>query len=85
MKKILLSLIIALSFLISACTDEEGAIKVLRQNNYKPLSIDGYGWFNGGKEDLYRTKFTAIAPNGDTVKGCVTKGIFKGSTIRLND
>lgn len=29
--------------------------------------------------------FKAVAPNGDTVTGCVTSGWFKGNTVRTND
>jgi hypothetical protein len=47
--------------------------------------VGGYDWFGGGKDDVYRTNFKAIAPNGDTVTGCVTSGWFKGNTIRLDD
>lgn len=71
--------------LTSSCTDEKGATKALERNNYKPIDVGGYGWFDGSKDDVYRTKFKAVAPNGDTITGCVTKGWFKGSTIRLND
>jgi len=59
--------------------------KVLERNGFIPVNIGGYGWFSGSKDDLFVTKFKAIAPNKDTVTGCVTKGIFKGSSIRLND
>lgn len=67
-------------------TDEEGARKALIHSGYKPISVGGYDFFGGGKDDFYKTKFTAVAPNGDVVSGCVTKGAWgKGSTVRLND
>jgi len=77
--------IMAMSALCLSCTDEEGSKKVLLRNGFIPVDIGGYGWFAGSKEDVCVTKFKAIAPNKDTVTGCVTKGLFKGSTIRLND
>ncbi len=70
---------------LAACTDIPNATKALKQSGYKPIYVGGYGWLNGSHGDLYLTNFTAIAPNGDTVSGCVSKGIFKGSTIRLNN
>lgn len=87
-KAILIGLLLILAmiaFALTSCTDEQGARKVLERNNYKPLKVGGYAPFGGGEEDIYKTSFVAIAPNGDTVTGCVTKGAFKGSTIRLDD
>jgi hypothetical protein len=84
-----LIIIIGICFCIiifASCTDKSGTTKCLKQNNFKPIKVGGYGWFNGSEEDFYKTNFTAVAPNGDTISGCVTKGSwFKGSTIRLND
>jgi len=77
-----IALAISLSFL--ACTDEDGAKKTLVRNNYKVIEVGGRGWFCGSKDDVYITKFKAIAPNGDTVTGCVTSGWLKGNTIRLD-
>ena len=68
-----------------SCTDMEGARKTLERNNYKVIEVGGHDWFNGGEQDVYATRFKAIAPNGDTVTGCVTRGLFKGNTIRLDD
>ena len=82
MKKII---IITLTLFITSCTDKEGATKALLHNGYKPLKVGGYGFFAGSKDDVYVTKFEAVAPNGDTITGCVTKGWFKGSTVRTND
>ncbi len=76
-------LLLVLAF--SSCTDNSGATKALERNNYKPIAVGGYGFFAGSDDDIYITNFKAVAPNGDTVTGCVTKGWFKGSTIRLDD
>jgi hypothetical protein len=83
MRKLIITVCLALA--ITSCTDKEGARKALERNGYKPISVGGYGWFAGSKEDLWRTNFTAIAINGDTVTGCVTSGIFKGNTVRTDD
>ena len=71
--------------LFQSCTDEVGAKKTLERSGYKPIKVGGYAWFCGGKEDWYITRFTAIAPNGETVTGYVTRGLFKGNTVRLDD
>ena len=76
---------LAVLFMAVSCTDVNSSTKCLKQNNYKPLKVGGYAFFGGSRDDWYATKFIAIAPNGDTVSGVVTKGVFKGSTIRVND
>lgn len=80
-------LIITISIicLLLSCTDEKGAKRTLEVSGYKPINVGGYGWLSGSKDDVFKTKFTAISPSGYKVSGCVTKGIFKGSTIRLDD
>lgn len=71
---------------LSSCmTDGKGARKALERNGYKVLTVGGYDYFTESK-DTYQTRFKAVAVNGDTVTGTVTKGAFgKGSTIRLDD
>ena len=76
---------VLLAVVLSSCTDESGAKKALERNGYKSINVGGYGWFAGSKEDVYVTKFKAVAPNGDTVTGCVTRGWFKGNTVRTDD
>lgn len=83
-KKSILLITIFSCLVLSSCTDEPGAKKALERSGFKPISVGGYG-LGGSKDDIYVTKFKAIAPNGDTVTGVVTKGTFKGNTIRLDD
>lgn len=84
MKKCKRVVIISLLGLVMVkCTDEKGARKVLERNNYEVIRVGGHDYL--GQDDPYATCFKAVAPNGDTVTGCVTKGFFKGSTIRLDD
>jgi hypothetical protein len=78
----LITFVISVS--LGGCTDEKGTEKILKINNYKPIEIGGYGWLDGDKSDIYKTRFKAVAPNGDTVSGTVTKGWFKGGTIRID-
>jgi len=83
--KTAIALYAMLVVVLSSCTDESGAKKALERNGYKPIKVGGYGWFAGSKDDVYITKFKAVAPNGDTVTGCVTSGWFKGNTVRTDD
>ncbi|MBK6932420.1 MAG: hypothetical protein IPH12_16810 [Saprospirales bacterium] len=86
-KALPLRLVFALILLAnSSCTDADGAKKTVERFGFKPIEVGGYSFWNGSVTDRCKTKFKAVAVNGDTVTGAVTKGwIFKGSTIRLND
>ena len=72
----ILAIVISLSIAFMPHTDVESAKKTLIHNGYKPIEVGGYDFWNGSKDDFYKTKFTAIAPNGDVVSGCVTKGYW---------
>ena len=81
-----LPLIIVIIFLLSMYifiphTDKIATKKTLEQNNYKVILVGGYDFWAGNKSDWYKTKFRAIAPNGDTVEGTVTKGIFNNENV----
>ncbi|MBL7813467.1 MAG: hypothetical protein JNL70_00580 [Saprospiraceae bacterium] len=86
-KSLPLKLVFAIFSLISSsCTDVEGTKKTVERFGFRPIEVGGYSFWNGSATDRCKTKFKAVALNGDTVTGAVTKGwIFKGSTIRLND
>ena len=90
MKKNILYIIVAIVLIFVYAlsplyrVDVPGATKTLKSSGYSPLQVGGYDWFSGSKSDFYSTKFKAISPSKDTVTGTVTKGLFKGSTIRLD-
>jgi|SRR3990172_5536246 len=70
-------------------TDVEGATKTLQDAGLTPVKVGGYHWCQYSKNDrsdayVYGTKFTATNKDGRVVEGAVTKGLFKGSTIRYN-
>ena len=58
-------------------TDIEATRKVLILNNYKPIKIGG----EGSSKLWYSTKFKAIAPNGDTCEGSVSKSLFFNDNV----
>ena len=83
---LLMAVIIGIYIVFFPPVDVETTTKVLKQNGYKPINVGGYAFsYVGENTDLYKTKFKAIAPNGDTVTGVVSRGFFKGNTIRLNN
>jgi len=85
MKNLLKLSIFTLTIFFSSCTDKEGTKKTLEYNKYIPIEIGGYAWFMRSEGDFYATKFKAIAPNGEIVTGCVTRGVFKGNTVRIDN
>ena len=75
-----------LAVALSACSDNEGATRVLLDAGYTDVKADGYAFWGGcGEDDTYVTKFTAKGPTGRPVSGVVCSGLFfKNSTIRLD-
>lgn len=84
MRKIILGLVLAV--LLTGCSDNPGAKRLLENQGYKNVQTDGHAWFNCSKDDSVATKFTATNPNGVKVSGAVCRGFWaKGSTIRFDD
>ncbi len=76
-----LSLILAVAIGIP---DIDGATKTVDQMGFTPIKVGGFAPFQCGQGDLFATRFSAKNSKGDTVNGVVCKGIFKGSTLRLD-
>lgn len=64
--------------------DPAGAIDTADSHGFTNVQTTGYSWFGCGKGDLWHTKFTAQNENGKDISGVVCKGLFKGSTLRLD-
>lgn len=62
--------------------DPDKALSVLKAQGYSDIEIIGYNFLECSEDDIYRTGFTATAPNGSKVQGTVCGGIPKGSTVR---
>ena len=68
------------------CSDEKNAQKTLEKMGYTDIKYEGHPWlmFNGSKGDMYCDEFSAFPPGGkEKIDVVVTKGIFKGATIRV--
>lgn len=63
------------------CVDETGVIKVLESQGFHNIVITGWKPFRG---DVFCTGFSAYGPTGKKVSGVVTRGWYKGSTIRFD-
>lgn len=70
------------------CSDRDGAENTLEKMGYSDISYEGHPWvaFSGSKGDVYADEFTAVPPGGNqSVSVTVTRGWFKGATIRVNE
>ena len=68
----------------AACTDAAGTIHTVERQGFTRVSITGYRFFGCGEDDVFRTGFEAMAPNGERVTGVVCSGWLKGYTLRLD-
>lgn len=88
MKKHLIKmlLVLALASTATACSDNEGAKRLLEKQGYTNVQTNGHSWFTCSKDDEVTTSFTATSPSGHQVSGAVCRGFWaKGSTIRFDD
>lgn len=69
--------------LIQSCTQKDETINLLTQQGYTDIEITGWKPWAASDSDNFATGFKATAPNGVRVKGVVTGGFFKGSTVRF--
>jgi hypothetical protein len=76
MKKLLFAVL-----LTASCTDETATRQTLEDEGYTNIRTTGYAFFGCGRDDAFRTGFTA--KRGDkAVNGVVCCGLLKGCTVR---
>lgn len=74
--------ILILCLLITACTDELTATRILVNEGYTNIKFTGYNWLACGQDDFYSTGFIATKNNHQIV-GTVCSGLlYKNATIR---
>lgn len=81
--KTLTTALILITLLLTGCAQPKKAERILRQQGYTNITIKGWAPLMAGEDDTFSTGFTATSPNGEPVKGAVTSGFLKGSTVRL--
>lgn len=67
-----------------ASKEEEKVRSILASQNYTNIQVLGYGWGKCGNGDIYATNFSATAPSGKKITGCVCSGFMKGHTVRFD-
>lgn len=73
------------ALILSACTQPDDSRRVLESAGYTNVQTGGYDLMNCSQDDTFKTRFTAVGPNGKPVSGVVCAGLFfKGSTIRID-
>lgn len=66
-------------------TDEKTAIRILSDQGYSEIKMDGFSYFTCSADDMFHTKFIAKHPvTSKTITGTICSDIFKGATIRLD-
>jgi hypothetical protein len=84
MKKTLLFLVTLLTIL-TGCTYETGARKVLADQGYTNVEITGWKAFTCGKGYEFSTGFKAMSIAKRPVSGAVCDGLMTGAVIKLDD
>lgn len=69
---------------LAACTDGAGAIRAAENAGLKDVVTEGYAMWGCGRDDSFRTRFSATNPQGRRVTGVVCSGWLKGSTVRFD-
>ena len=69
---------------LTGCTKPHESERVLRDQGYTDITIQGYGMFRCDEKDTFSTRFTAKSMSGKYVSGTVCSGLLKGNTIRLD-
>lgn len=76
--------LIALCFVLSACTSPEHSEVVLESAGFTRIQMGGYAFWGCGSGDTFHTRFRAAGPTGKKVTGVVCCGIAKSCTIRID-
>lgn len=79
-----LVLIFVLVACLIGCSSANDARRALEGAGYTNIHTDGYRFFGCGKEDTFKTGFSAVGPTGKRVTGVVCSSWTKGSTIRTD-
>lgn len=76
-----ISLVILIAGL-GGCTDKEAGKQLLPDMGYTNIKYEGFGWFDCGEDDWFRSRYSAINPKGKRITLTICEGLFKGKTIR---
>lgn len=85
MKKLFkIFLVLSTFFVLTGCTEKDKTTQLLKKQGYTYITIDGYSFFGCSEDDVFRTKFYAKSPSGETISGVACSGWLKGTTLRFD-
>lgn len=73
MKKLVIVLVTL--FLLTSCTNPQGATQFLKSQGYTEIRIEGYDFMNANRGDISSTHFKAKNANGVSVEGSVSENL----------
>ena len=74
--------LLLVALLGSGCTAHKTALRALSAEGYSEVKLCGSAWWCCGDKP-FGDCFSAKAPSGEVVNGCVCSGWFGGSSVRL--
>jgi len=78
-------IIVLIAIFVSGCgVDPKSASWALEAQGMKDVKIEGFSLFGCGKEDAFKSSFSATGANGTRVTGTVCQGFLKGTTVRFD-
>lgn len=86
LKLCLVAVVLICGVVLTSCSDEEGATKILTKQGYTNIRTDGHAYMACPKDYNVTTRFYATAPNGQNTKGAVCRGfLFRNSIVSIED
>jgi hypothetical protein len=77
------NLLIIVAIICTGCTNQDATRRTLLANGFTEVKVGGWS-LSCGRDDTFCTSFSAINPQGVSVKGAVGCGLlFKGCTVRF--
>lgn len=70
---------------LGACSDKKVGYELLPALGMKEPQYQGFGWFDCGELDWYRSRYTAVYPDGKRRRVTICEGLlFKERTVRYD-
>lgn len=72
--------------LFLACTDTDRSRRILYEEGYTNIVMEGHAWMGCHRDDQYCTAFHATGPKGDYVEGvvgCGPQSCDSSCTVRI--
>lgn len=72
------------TFVLSGCTSHKTALRALEAQGFTDVELCGSSyWCCAGRSAWFSDCFSAKGPTGVPVDGCICRGLFGGSTVKI--